>query len=185
MASQSPRIPPLVGAFTLVEVALAIAIVAFVLLVLAAVWPDGQDRLRGAIDVTIAAQLAQRVSAEVELADFADVLKAAGIGGHPAPAMGALPRRYFSYFGCEVVPDDPTRVYEVLTRVSHREQLPSQAGNNPTRWNAQGQLVLTIEVVASAGTAPTSLGENGLVDRVHCRWPVVSFPFIVGGHSKW
>ena len=184
MGPYRSRIAWRVSAFTLVEVALAIAIVAFVLVVLAGVWPSGEDRLKGAIDLTIAAQLAQRISAEVELADFADVLHEAEIAQPPAPAMGALPRRYFSYAGREVAQDDPARIYEVLTRVSHREQLPLQVSKNG-RWNAQGQLVLTIEVVVSPEGLPTAVGEDGLVDRGHCRRPVMAFPFIVGGNSKW
>ena len=172
-------------AFSLIEVALALAVAAFVLVGIAGVWPSGQDRLKGAIDMTIAAQLAQRLSAEVEVAEFPDVLRLAGLADGTSPAMGALRRRYFSYTGREVLEDDPARIYEVLTRVAHRDQLPLQTRGAAQRWNAQGQVVLTIEVVASLAGMRTPVGEDGLVDRVPCRRPTVAFPVIVGGNASW
>jgi len=137
------------------------------------------------MEMTMAAHLAQRISAEVEQAIFPDVLSAAGLAGHAASGMGALPRRYFSDEGREVTADDPARVFEVLTRVMHREQLPSQNGGTAARWNAHGQLVLTIEVVASPSGAVAPVGEDGLVDRARWRRPVLTFPFAVGGNAKW
>jgi len=106
-----------------------------------------------------------------------------GIVSNPGPGMGSLPRRYFSYIGSEVPRDDPARVYEVLTRASHREQLPANA--SAMRWNSQGQLVLTIEVIAAPAGLDTLVGDDGLVDREQCKRPVLAFPFVLGGNSRW
>ena len=80
---------------------------------------------------------------------------------------------------------DPDRMYEVLTRVSHREQLPVQSNEKCTRWDAQGQLLLTIEVVVSPNGLPPPVGADGLLDRAKWRRPVFTFPFVVGGNSAW
>ena len=185
MIAHFPRIAVRSGGFSLVEVALALGVVGVVLACIAGVWPSGQDRLKDAIDMTIAAQLAQRLSAEVEVAEFPDVLRLAGMEDRNSPAMGALPRRYFSYTGREVMEDDPARIYEVLTRVVHRDQLPLQAGSGATRWSAQGQVVLTIEVVASPAGMRTPVGADGLVDRAQCKHAMAAFPVIVGGNASW
>ena len=135
--------------------------------------------------MTIAAHVAQRISAEVGQAHFPDVLSAAGLAGRAGLGMGALRRRYFSDAGREVTEDDPARIYEVLTRVIHREQLPSQKSGTATRWNAHGQLVLTIEVVASPNGVAAPVGGDGLVDRAKWQRPVLAFPFTVGGNAAW
>jgi uncharacterized protein (TIGR02598 family) len=185
MASQASK--PLFRslAFTLIEVAIALAVVVVVIVSLLALWPSGQDRLRSAIDTTVAAQLARRISAEAELADFSEVLRLAGMKDSSAPAMGPLPRRYFSYVGQEVRQDDPERTYEVVTRVSRCEQLPISGGGSAMRWDARGQLALTIEVVASPAGMEALVGADGLVDRTKCKAQVIAFPFIIGGHSSW
>ena len=171
--------------FSLIEVAIALGIVAFVLAGLAGAWPSAQDRLKEAIDMTLAAQLAQRISAEVEVADFPDVLKLAGMSDSAPPEMGSLPRRYFSYVGREVPRDDPDRIYEVLTRVVHRGQLPVKAGGGAARWDAQGHLGFTIEIVFALPGMQVPVGADGLVDRKQFRRPVAAFPFVVGGNSTW
>ena len=185
MKACSPRPPRPSGGFSLIEVAIALGIAAFVMAGLAGAWSSGQDRLRGAIDMTIAAQLAQRISAEMEVADFSDVLVLAGMSGQAAPAMGWLPRRYFSYVGREVMQDEPERIYEVLTRVVHRGQLPATTNGGAARWDAQGQLVLSIEIVFALPGMHVPVGANGLVDRKQFRRPVAAFPFVVGGSSIW
>jgi len=172
-------------AFTLTEVALALAIVVIFVVSLLALWPSGLDRLRSAIDTTVAAQLARRISTEVELADFSEVLRLAGMKNSSAPAMGPLPRRYFSYVGQEVRQDAPERTYEVVTRVSRCGQLPISVGGAAMRWDARGQLALTIEVVASPAGMEALIGADGLVDRTKCKAQVIAFPFIIGGHSSW
>ena len=185
MKYRFPRIAVRSDGFSLVEVAVSLAVIVIVLTGIAGVWPNGQDRFKGAMDMTLAAHLAQRISGEVELEDFSEVLRLAGMTGDPAPPMGSLPRRYFSYIGREVTRGDPDRIYEVLTRVSRQEQLPVQGVNGAGRWNAKGQLVLAIQIVTAPSGTETPVGVDGLVDRAKCRRSVVTFPFIVGGHSSW
>ena len=183
MARRLPRYACKRDGFSLVEVALAVAILSIAVTAVLGVWPAGQDQLRNAADATVTAQLAQRIAAETQQADFPDMLTLAGIGS--GSETGSLPRRYFSQAGREVAQDDEDRMYEVLTRVSHRGQLPVQSAGAPTRWDAQGQLVLAIEVVVLPRGMQAAVGADGLVNRALCRRPVFAFPFVVGGNSTW
>ena len=181
------RWPPRTAArndgFSLVEVGLALAVIALSLTALLGTWPSGQEHLRKAGDMTIASHVAQRLAAEVKQADFSHVLSDAGIAG--GADTGSLPRRYFSDAGREVEEAGTSRTYEVLTRVSHRGQLPVQPLEGESRWNAQGQLVLTIEVLVSPAGKKAPVGADGLVDRTKWRRPVFAFPLVVGGNSTW
>jgi uncharacterized protein (TIGR02598 family) len=169
--------------FSLVEVAIAIAITAVAMTAVLGTWPSGQEHLRKAADMTMASQVSQRIAAELKQADFPDVLLSAGIGS--ASQIGALPRRYFSDTGREVTAGDASRAYEVVTNVAHSEQLPVRTANNPERWDAQGQLVITIEVAVSPPGAQLPVGADGLVNRAKWRRPVFAFPLMIGGNSTW
>lgn len=68
---KSPKLRP--AGFSLVEVTLALGIVAVSLLSLIGLLPAGLGSLRSAMDQTVHAQVVQRVSAEVASADFASL----------------------------------------------------------------------------------------------------------------
>ena len=183
MKRRPPRTAVCGAGFSLVEVALALGIIAIAFTAILGTWPSGQEHLQKATDMTMASQVAQRVAAEVKQAAYPDVLTLAGISG--TVQAGSLPRRYFSDAGREVMEGDATRAYEVLTRVLHREQLPVQSADGAARMDAQGQLVLTIEVTVSAPGKRAPVGADGMLDRAHWRRPVFTFPLVVGGNSTW
>jgi uncharacterized protein (TIGR02598 family) len=160
----------------LVEVALALAMIVFAFVALGALLPGGQTLLRRAMDITVATQIARQIAGEAQLADFAEVLQQ---GGRPV-RMGWLPRRYFAVTGREVEAEALDRVYEVHARLLRHDQLPGGGGD---RWDARGQAALTVEVVALSAGVTAPLGANGLVDPTCGPYPVVTFPFVVGGHA--
>lgn len=165
------------------EVAVALSVVIIGVTALLGTWPSGQMHLRKAGDMTIASLVAQRLAAEAEQADFSDLLKLTGISG--GATMGTLPRRYFTDAGIEVTVNDPARAYEAIEVVSHRSQLPVQAAGGPSRWDSQGQLVVSVEVTVSPSGGSAPVGADGLVDRTRWRRPVLAFPFVVGGNASW
>jgi uncharacterized protein (TIGR02598 family) len=176
MPLKRPSQKHLAAGFTLVEVALALAMIVFAFVALGALLPGGQTLLRRAMDITVATQISRQIAGEAQLADFAEVLQQAG---HPT-RMGWLPRRYFAATGREVEAAALDRVYEVHTRLLRQDQLPGSGGN---RWDARGQAALTVEVVLLSAGVTAPLGSDGLVDRARGPYPVVTFPFVVGGHS--
>lgn len=71
MARATPRLPfRSVAAFTLVEVTLALGIVAVSLLSLIGLLPAGLGVLRESMDQTVHAQIVQRIAADVAASDF-------------------------------------------------------------------------------------------------------------------
>ena len=150
MAPQKPipfrvRSPRSAG-FTLVEVALAIGIVAFAFVALLALLPAGQTAFRRAIDLSTCGQIAQRVINEAQQTDFKQLIDAknamkAEIDDPnfsfraPERKKSEGVRRFFDDQGREIIPSHenaPTIVeraniiYEVNTRIMPRATLPAE-----------------------------------------------------------
>ncbi len=118
-----PRIDHLrSGAFTLVEVALSIGIMAVALVPLMALLPIGMDVNRRAVDTTVEAQIIQRIAFSLQQTDYSrfDTL-----------ADGAeLGPYYFDDQGTEVEKSDDARLYDVLATLVRSPDLPSTAAGN-------------------------------------------------------
>src|SRR3954462_13566033 len=124
--SQPSDRPSQRAGFTLVEVTLALGIVAFAFMTLLALLPAGNVAFRRAIELSVCGQLAQRVISDCQNADF-DVLTEAKTSGEFIPGHTlTLPLRYFDDQGREIFPANPKHaqreeiaraVYWVHTRV--------------------------------------------------------------------
>ena len=141
-------------AFSLVETALALGIIAFALTALVALLPGGLAHFRTAMDTSIGAQIYQRVVTDVEQMEFDQLLS------HGGPAPGrffALPTRFFDDQGNEVAANDPLRiVYQARVRVAPPgpavvtggapgfTSLPAAAG--ATRFAPRDAAFLTVQV---------------------------------------
>lgn len=128
----SERLAPRAG-FTLVEVTLAIGIVAFAFLALLALLPAGNVAFRRAIDLAVCGQIAQRIISDCQNSDF-DTLTDAKTNGEfvPGHTIG-LTMRYFNDEGREIIPANPKNpnpdqligaVYYVNTRILQTAPLP-------------------------------------------------------------
>ncbi len=110
------------GGFSLIEVSIAIAVVAVAVVTLMALIPAGMGQFQAAMDSTLSAQIAQRVITDAEQADFDKLVPSTGGSG-----FYVLPYRYFDAQGLEVVaanPGNPSQqdrvriVYQVRVRGS-------------------------------------------------------------------
>ncbi len=102
--------------FSLVETALALGIIAFGLTALVALLPGGLSQFRTAMDLSIGAQIYQRVVTDVEQMEFDQLLAS---GGSSPDQFFALPTRFFDDQGNEVSENDALRiVYHARVRVS-------------------------------------------------------------------
>lgn len=169
-----------IGAFSLVEVALAIAVVAFAFVALLGLVPLGLTQFRDAMDMTIGAQIAQRVITDAEQTDFDLLLEA---GRDAEGDFFTLPIRYFDEQAAEIQPGDldaPGRaIYRVLVRVSQpgpREvgvvgsrftSLPAENGRE--RFRPRDSIFLTVQVAHRPGLAPLPVGADLL-------WPRTAAP---------
>ena len=155
------------AAFSLVEVVLAIGIVAFAFVALFSLLPIGMGVFREAMDTSVSAQIVQRIVSDAEETDF-DVLK-----DDPGNSKGgdgnyfALPLRYFDDQGTEVKvaspgsPSDTEKrkiLYWVRVRgtfpgksdpSAHSSDYPTSLPSKPgvSRFNPRDETFLTVQIV--------------------------------------
>jgi uncharacterized protein (TIGR02598 family) len=172
-ANDEPR------AFSLVEVMAALALLGVVFVALGGLLSVALQSSRRAMNVTICTQIARSLAGDLEMADFRKVLLSAGMEGRNAPVSGVLPDRYFAASGLEVSQVDPSRIYLAHTRVQCIGQLP----HGETRSNGRAHAILTIQVaVAPPGTVVSIAADQG-IDPSRGPSPILSMPFVLGGHS--
>ncbi len=180
LSSVPSILPHRTTAFSLVEVATAIAIVAFGFVALLGLVPMGLTHFRDAMDATIGAQIAQRVITDAEQTDF-DLLLAAG--GKPTGDFFTLPVRYFDEQAGEVFPSAPgaasAAIYRVMVRGSWPgprdlaskpggfTSLPADAGK--MRFRPRDSVFLTVQVAHRPGLEPLPVGADQL-------WPRAAAP---------
>ena len=130
--------------FTLIEVAIAVGILAVALIALLGLLPGGMTNFRKAMDTSITAQIAQRIMHDMEQAEFSEVIDLTHLPtdatsycpphySFRAPLVKAPAFRYFDEQGEEVIPkttklsDDERKavVYYVNIRIIPRAELPT------------------------------------------------------------
>jgi uncharacterized protein (TIGR02598 family) len=163
------------AAFSLVEIAAAIGIMAFAFVALMGLLPACLGNFRSAMDATIGAQIAQRVITDAEQTDF-DLLLAAA--GKESGDFFTLPVRYFDEQAAEVLPEaadaEMKAIYRVLVRGSlpgPRDQstgagftsLPAEPGS--PRFRPRDSIFLTVQVAHRPGLDAMPLGADQLWPR--------------------
>lgn len=169
--------------FSLVEVVLAVGVIAFAFVAILGLLPAGLTQFRQAMDNSLAAQIAQRVIEDAQGTDF-DILTDAKnrVAGSTDPiyaktySSGDTSKsnaldyglRYFDEQGNEVVPkqrnlskDEANRViYYVITRVMPAATVPG-AGNDSVNPCLAG---ISVQVVFNPGNIPLKFLGNKLID---------------------
>jgi uncharacterized protein (TIGR02598 family) len=195
------RTPGTLG-FSLVEIALAIGIIAFAFVAMFSLLPVGMNIFREAMDTSISAQIVQRIVGDAEETDF-DTLK-----DDPANSKSgffyALPLRYFDDQGSEVKVQNPaspsaSERLKILYTVRVRGTLPGNSdpathtSNYPTslpskganRFNPRDDTFLTIQIAKNPALKDlTSLvsASTYLIDPVSARAasiPVQTYSVVV------
>lgn len=161
------RFPAQRSGFSLVEVALAIAVVSFAVIGILSLMSSGLGNYRSVMDTTIAAQLAQRVINDAGQADFKVLTDVAGQKNNRdmaeaekngktfsfrAPTIKDPAFRYFDEQGKEIIPRSAGKldakqklsaVYWVNTRIVPRAKVPRVDGK------ATELAQLTVEIAAN------------------------------------
>lgn len=177
-------------AFSLIETALALGIVAFAFVGLMGLLPAGLGTFRTAIDTTVSAQIVQRIVSDAEQSDF-DALSSnsASIDGN----YYVLKTRYFDDQGSEVLTSGggaPTSAEQVriLYHVRVRGSQPGpanvasaatanftslpQAGG--TRFHPRDSTFLTIQIANNPGSKTLKVDAQQLWDAVDAKKTGVS-----------
>jgi len=165
-------------AFSLIEVVLAVGVVAFAFVAILGLLPAGMSQFRQAIDTSVCAQIAQRIINEAQQTDFNVLINEAGLPANagddfafraPTVALSDAATavnpgkcvRYFDEQGNEVLPKASTSVlsaaekrlatYQVNIRVTPRTSMPTGASYLPHL------ATLTIQVAYNPGNLPVTL----------------------------
>lgn len=171
--------------FSLVEVVLAVGVVAFAFVGVLGLLPAGMTQFRGAIDDTVSTEIAHRVIADARQMDFDALIDKPSIPDEEgagdyfafrAPKVSQPEFRYFDEQGGEVIPastaarsnpmslsaDEGGRVvYHVLVRVLPRTRLPvTTAGDNGGREVA----TITVQVAKNPGNRSINISSAGKSD---------------------
>lgn len=167
--SMSPS--PLRGArgFSLVEVVLAVGVVAFAFVAILGLLPAGMTQFRQAVDTTVCAQIAQRVIGDAQQTNFDVLIDEANLPADPndrdhytfrAPKVLEPEFRYFDERGGEVIPSSKQArsnpenllpaektliVYHVNVRVMPQSSIPRSGSSGGTAGGDQ-LAMLTIQV---------------------------------------
>jgi uncharacterized protein (TIGR02598 family) len=161
--------------FSLVEISLALAIVAVALIALVGMLPSGMSNFRAAMDVQTAGEIFQRVVADAQETDFDTLLASKVESGGTAAQFYRLALRHFDEQGTEVKvanPDAPTSLEAkaILYTVRVRGTLPgdpdprnhsdnfatSLPGFAAPRFNPRDVTFLTVQVAGTGGTRQIS-----------------------------
>jgi len=157
--------------FSLVEVVLAIGVVAFAFVAIFSLLPVGMGVFREAMDTSVSAQIVQRVVSDATETEFDSLIDPAKNGGTSSGDYYALPVRYFDDQGTEVKVNNsstPTPAERlgppgILYWVRVRGSLPGAAdptnhkSNFPTslpskggaRFNPRDSSFLTIQIAGN------------------------------------
>lgn len=180
-------IPSVQGGFSLVEVTLAIGIVAFAFVALFALLPTGMSTFRLAMDTSTTSQIMQRIVSDLRETDFPALTKS------PTREVGefyVMAPRFFDDQGNEIAGDlfgDPMAptsserakhfvIYDARVRLSkpgdlrpvkHQTKfftsLPSKsgAGTSGKRFNQRFMTIATVEIMTNPGGKDINAAVDG------------------------
>ena len=174
---------PRPAAFTLVEIALALGIMAFALVSVFGLLPLGMTSFRQAIDLSVGSQIAQKIIDEAQQADFNTLT---GVGTVPtgSAAQVSKPLRYFDVQGSELFSNSASgltgMVYVANTRVVTATAVPSTGSASGV--NNGNLATVTVQVVNNPANQAITL-TNGLWTSTVAR-PVTTFSMYVARSSS-
>ncbi len=182
--------------FSLVEITLAIGIVAFAFVGLFALLPAGLTTFRQAMDTSVGAQIAQRIAGELQETDYFTVLKNCEPSlydyRNSDSQVGLLPRRYFDDQGNEVEVSNPTQptsnerasiLYDVIVRVSRARQVPTEGSGGESRLGSANLSTITVQVVTNPAGAPLNLTPELLLNPTANRVSFQTFPAMIARNT--
>lgn len=153
----------------MVEVVLAVGVVAFAFVAVLGLIPAGLTQFRQAVDTSVCAQIAQRVIMDAQQTDFETLIDAKNPDSEQAnmsfrgPKIQQSALRFFDEQGNEVVASNGTSltavqkavvVYHVNTRIRPQTTLPLATGS--TGFQAPDIATITVEVAFNPGNRPLS-----------------------------
>ncbi len=155
--------------FSLVEVVLAIGVVAFAFVAIFSLLPVGMGVFREAMETSVGAQIAQRIVTDVKESDFDSLVK------NPSGDFYVLPMRHFDDQGNEVIFPNPDAVtpadltsknviYTARVRGTKPDSKATTLPSTGTRFRPKGATFLTIQIAQNPAGKPLETDINSLID---------------------
>jgi uncharacterized protein (TIGR02598 family) len=189
-------------AFSLVEVALAVGVLAVALVGLFALMPSGLANFRTAMDISISAQIAQRVLQDAQQAEFDQLVDRRNLPADPAkqgycperfsfrgPTVKAPAWRYFDEQGTEIVPKNKNGellpeeraaiVYQVNTRIRPRAELPTLRESGGQAAQVTVQVARNPQLTEMPIEEKEALPEHNLIKATN-RIPIFTYSALIG-----
>lgn len=147
------------GGFSLVEVVLAIGVVAFAFIAIFGMLPTGMGISRQAMDASVGSQIAQRVINDAQQTDFSELLKDASgktIAGTNQTGRKAV--RYFDDQGGELT--EASRhlaIYHVNTRIMPATAMPKVGTSNADNVHLA---IVTVQVANNPANRELALSQD-------------------------
>lgn len=181
--------------FSLVEATLALGVVAFAFIVLLGLLPAGLTVFREAMDTSVTAQIAQRVSADLQESDYFALLREASLIDGGNSGFGTLPRRFFDDQGNEIVPSEDGKLhqrdrlralYEVHVRLAWRERSSTSGKQrSAARLGSRNLAKAVIQIVNNpAGEELKEDPETKLLDVKDLKLPMQTYPALVARNGS-
>lgn len=146
------------AAFSLVEVALCLGIVAFALVPVFGLLPIGLSSFRKGMDLSVGAQITQRIIDEAQQSDFEKL-----VANHDGPFTE--PVRYFTAQGEEQTGADAAKssniIYRVNTRIAPSTVMPGDAAPDGGPVN-RNLATVTVQVANNPGNHAVDTDAGGL-----------------------
>ena len=140
------------SAFSLVEIALALGIIAFGLVAVFGLMPLGLSSFKKAMDISVGAQIAQVVIDDAQQSEFSSL-----INGQTVPFAQAI--RYFDEQGTEGKVGQVGMIYEVNTRIAPSTSMPETTSTGSGAVNVDIATV-TVQVANDPGNQTPTLNQN-------------------------
>lgn len=149
----------LTGGFSLVEVVLAIGVVAFAFMAIFALLPAGLGISRQSMEASVGSQIAQRILNDAQQSDFSELIKdASGKTITGTNQTGRKAERYFDDQGNELLESKKSQaIYHVNTRIMPATAMPKTGTSNLD--NVQ-LAVVTVQVATNPGNRPLALSPD-------------------------
>ncbi len=170
------------SAFSLVEIALALGIMAFALVAVFGLMPLGMTTFKKAMDLSVGSQIAQRVMGDAQQSDFDALISSQGATAGSGGAFAKQPFRYFDDQGAEGLSTQSGIVYMVNTRVVPSTPVPSTGGASGVR-NASIATV-TVQVAHNPGKIPLALDSTTQLWNPSGTVPITTFSTYVARSSS-
>lgn len=138
--------------FSLVELTIAIAVLAFAFIAIFGLLPAGLNTFHRSMDTSVGSQIMQRIITEAQQTDF-DIL----VGSNREPFLAEPTPRYFDEQGNEVSSPD-LAIYQVNMRITPITATP-RTGAAPVESGNVHLATLTVQMASKRG--PGSLPVDG------------------------